>query len=50
VDPSPTDVSSKPSPTRLPTTRRKHRCVRRNWYGTCGQWDDEVLEGSKWDL
>lgn len=37
VDPSFTTSSSKPSPTHLPTTRRK--CVERYWFGWCKTWE-----------
>ena len=51
VDPSPpsTNSVSTPSPTRLPTTKRKH-CVQRHWYGSCKEWQWEDLVDPKWDL
>ncbi|PPJ60643.1 hypothetical protein CBER1_03643 [Cercospora berteroae] len=53
VDPSPTTLSAtstKPSSTHLPTTRRKHHCVKRYWYGTCKKWRKEEDIEHKLDL
>ncbi|KAL9530083.1 putative lipase [Sphaerulina musiva] len=50
VDPSPPTTNLvTPSPTRLPTTKRKH-CVGRHWYGSCKEWRWEDTLDPKWDL
>ncbi|KAF2487820.1 Alpha/Beta hydrolase protein [Neohortaea acidophila] len=49
ADPTSTTSLSTPSPSRLPTTRRKV-CARRHWYGLCKEWRWEEVIDPKSDL